>query len=200
MKHLGNDFLVRGVDDELFAGERIELEEHLVGCEECRRRYRELGALTVHLEHAVGRTPVAVAMDARGRIESEIVRRTVAKNSKRRGSMFRWAAAAVLVGGAILIPTAIHHVPAVGPATVGGGQPPSFELDGETFIGLPYSNPELPISSSRIVQMEIPVSSLTDAGIVVTPVSDEPHEGSVLADVLLGADGEPRAVHVVSEL
>jgi hypothetical protein len=80
----------------------------------------------------------------------------------------------------------------VGPAT--------FELDGETFVALPDSNPGLPVNSARIVQMEVPVSSLADAGILVEAIAGDAGDRSVLADVLLGADGEPRGVHVLSGL
>jgi hypothetical protein len=75
-----------------------------------------------------------------------------------------------------------------------------IEVDGETFIALPYSNPDLAASAPRIVQMQVPVSSLADIGIALEPVSNEVlnQDRSVLADVLLGADGQPLGVHVVS--
>jgi hypothetical protein len=76
----------------------------------------------------------------------------------------------------------------------------AIEVDGETFIALPYSNPDLPVSAPRIVQMQVPVSSLTDIGIALDPVTNDAlnQDRSVLADVLLGADGQPMGVHVVS--
>jgi len=48
--------------------------------------------------------------------------------------------------------------------------------------------------------MQVPVSSLADIGIALEPVSNEVlnQDRSVLADVLLGADGQPLGVHVVS--
>ena len=77
--------------------------------------------------------------------------------------------------------------------------PSTFDIDGETFVALPYSDSEVPASESRIVQMQVPVSSLADAGVVFEPVSNETAavDRSVLADVLVGADGEPMAVHVI---
>jgi hypothetical protein len=76
----------------------------------------------------------------------------------------------------------------------------AFEIDGETFISLPFSNPDLPVNARRIVQMQVPVSSLAEAGIVVEPIANRVAQPdySVLADVLLGLDGQPLAVHVVS--
>jgi len=74
----------------------------------------------------------------------------------------------------------------------------AFEIDGEAFVALPYSNPELPIGGSRIVQMQVPLSSLAEAGIIVEPLSSDfsAPEHPVLADVLLGLDGQPLGVHV----
>ena len=72
-------------------------------------------------------------------------------------------------------------------------------MDGEKFWALPYSNPDLPVTA-RVIQMEVPVASLADAGIVVEPVlsrTSEP-DRAVLADILLGLDGQPVGVHVVS--
>ena len=49
--------------------------------------------------------------------------------------------------------------------------------------------------------MEIPVTSLADAGIVVESVlsrAAQP-EQAVLADVLLDVDGQPLGVHVINE-
>jgi len=48
--------------------------------------------------------------------------------------------------------------------------------------------------------MQVPVSSLADIGISSEPVVNEAfnQDRTVLADVLLGADGQPLGVHVVS--
>jgi hypothetical protein len=74
-----------------------------------------------------------------------------------------------------------------------------FEVAGELFSPLPYSNPDLPIGAPHIVRMQVPVSSLSDAGIAFEPVSNQAltADSSVLADVLLGMDGQPLGVHVL---
>ena len=74
----------------------------------------------------------------------------------------------------------------------------AIEAGGETFIPLPYSNPDLPVNESRIVEMQAPVSALNDIGIVLEPVSSREarSDGSVLADVLMGTDGQPLGVHI----
>jgi hypothetical protein len=76
----------------------------------------------------------------------------------------------------------------------------AIEVDGETFVALPYSNPDLPSSAPRIVQMQVPASSLADVGIALEPIANGVfnQDRTVLADVLLGADGQPLGVHVVS--
>ena len=43
----------------------------------------------------------------------------------------------------------------------------AIEVGGETFVPLPYSNPDLPVNESRIVEMQVPVSALNDIGIVL---------------------------------
>jgi hypothetical protein len=78
----------------------------------------------------------------------------------------------------------------------------TIEVDGETFMSVPYSNSELSTAAPHIVQMQVPVSSLADVGIVFEPVMNRVGPGpdserSVLADVLVGADGQPRGVHVL---
>jgi anti-sigma factor RsiW len=209
VSHLQPELLVRAMDDELSAVERVALEGHLANCESCRQKYRELGALSVRIENAVAATPVAVPLNPRALLESALARNEAASelSSKRRAAgTWRWgvAMAATLVLGAVLLPRHFVHVSEQGNGTLqfdtrsaGAG---TFELDGETFVALPDSNPGLPVSSARIVQMEVPVSSLADAGILIEAMADESADRSVLADVLLGADGEPRGVHVLSGL
>jgi hypothetical protein len=74
----------------------------------------------------------------------------------------------------------------------------TIDINGESFIPLPYSNPDLPLNAPRIVEMRVPVSSLTEAGIVFEPTSNNFTEHTVLANVLLGLDGQPMGVHVLS--
>ena len=77
--------------------------------------------------------------------------------------------------------------------------PSLLEIEGETFVPLPYSNPDLPVPSHRIVQMQVPVSSLADAGVQFEGISNVASgaDQSVLADILLGIDGQPLGVHVL---
>jgi hypothetical protein len=49
--------------------------------------------------------------------------------------------------------------------------------------------------------MQIPVSSLAEVGIITEPVTRRAmsSDDAVLADVLLGLDGQPLGVHVIAE-
>ncbi len=205
--HLTNDLLVRAMDDELSGAESVLVESHLAECGECRQSYRSLRVLSAGIESFVTAIP-AHSSDAQREL---LARKLHSRNAplplphtpEKVLRRFGWgmAIAATLAIGIMLAPRSKHSVgssPAVASDLQSGG---SFEIDGETFIRLPYSNPDLPMSSAHIVQMQVPVSSLMDAGIVFEPISSQvaAPDRSVLADVLLGIDGQPLGVHVLGE-
>jgi hypothetical protein len=113
---------------------------------------------------------------------------------------FGWgmAIAATLALGILVAPRAKHTAAETQTSSIAVPSN-ALEVDGESFVALPYSNPDLPVSASRIVQMQVPVSSLADVGIALEPVSSRVsgEDRSVLADVLIGADGQPLGVHVL---
>ena len=209
MTHLTNDILVRHLDDELLGAELLEADRHLESCEQCRWELASLrraaGAVDnfflsfqpmfeeserAELAQSLG----AVAMPNRG-------------NPNRVGGGSRWAwasgLAACVAAGVLYLSTSsvVFHRGAVRQmASSSAASPSSFEVDGEKFWALPYTSVDSP-STARVLQMEIPVTSLADAGIVVEPVlsrAAQP-ERAVLADVLLGVDGQPLGVHVINE-
>ena len=204
--HLGNELLVRALDDELSSAERLAFESHMARCEECASRYREFGAASVHFDSLLAAVPVSPAGDKRVALETEMIRRerALALSGKAR----RWprslaligAAAASLAFGIWMLPHAHLKSDAETALRSEVSGPSTFEADGETFTSLPYSNTELPMNTHRVVRMRVAVSSLLDAGVIFEPISNEAASGdrSVLADVLLGMDGEPLGVHVVS--
>jgi hypothetical protein len=61
---------------------------------------------------------------------------------------------------------------------------------------LPYSDPSLPINTADIVRVEIPLSALASSGIIRTQPGTA--DALVKADVLLGMDGQPSAIRLVS--
>jgi hypothetical protein len=65
------------------------------------------------------------------------------------------------------------------------------------FIRLPYSNPSLPLEAADIVRVQMRLSTLANSGVIrVMPGSGD---GWVQADVLLGMDGEPYGIRLVSQ-
>lgn len=205
--HLTNDFLVRAIDDELSPAEGARVDAHISCCEECRQQYQDLRLLSRNLQSVVGQAPTAHSIGERQVLIEQLDAREHANLASHAPEKvlrrFGWgmAIAAGLALGLVFAPRPNHAVnstpPSVSQSSGGGGG--VFEVAGETFVALPYSNPDLPLSAPHIVQMQVPVSSLTDAGIIFEPVSTEfsSPDRSVLADVLLGIDGQPLGVHVI---
>jgi anti-sigma factor RsiW len=202
--HLTDDLLVRAMDDELPGGESVALDSHLSRCEECRHRYQELRSLSNRIESTIAavtpehsrqeRESLARALESR---EQQIAARPPQKILRR----FGWgmAIAATLAVGILFGPQWTHRNKMV--FSTGETQASTtIEVDGETFVALPYSNPDLPLTSPHVVQMQVSASSLTDAGVVFEPISSQVSapDRLVLADVLLGIDGQPLGVHVLS--
>lgn len=207
--HLDDDLLVRSIDDELSGSETVLVAAHLASCEHCRQKHQQLHSLSAGLESQIAALVPEVRPDAwigeRNGLAHALELR---ENAARRPAAPRilprlgWgmAMAATLAIGIMLAPQWKQHFVLGHSAAPQGQSSTSFEFDGETFVALPYSNPDLPLMAPHIVQMQVPVSSLADAGIVLEPVSGEVSaaDRSVLADVLLGIDGQPLGVHVLS--
>jgi hypothetical protein len=201
--HVSDSLLIRAIDDELNEIEAREVESHLAACEECARRRQRVRQVSAQLEAAIGETPVALSGQQRDRLERQLEMRELAASTKHRSPVLRRLSWAMAVAAALAF--ALMFVPqwkrapkrADRLATL---QPSTFEVDGERFMALPYSNPDLPVNTAQIVQMQVPVSALADAGIVFEPISNEigGTDRSVRADVLLGLDGRPVGIHVLS--
>lgn len=205
LEHLSDDLLVRSIDDELSGSETLTVESHLAHCAECTRRHHELRSVSGWIESAIDavrpgysdaqRESIAQALEAReGEAASPGPRKVL------RG--FGWSMAiAAALAVALLFGPQWRHSSRAGLTSEGDAQTnAALEVDGETFIPLPYSNPDLPVAASHVVEMQVPVSSLADAGIVFEPISSEVSapDRSVLADVLIGIDGQPLGVHVLN--
>jgi anti-sigma factor RsiW len=201
--HLGNDQLLRALDDELPAAEASCVEEHLAVCEECKGRYREFGGISVRLERFVSATPSKEHPGEREELARQFREQDAMHSKARRAGSVRgragWsiAIAAGLVFALLFLPRT--HSSVVPNALTTAGMPQTFEVAGETFVALPYSDAELSMSAPHIVEMQVPVSSLAEAGVLFEPVSSEQAnpDRAVLADVLFGLDGEPLGVHVI---
>jgi anti-sigma factor RsiW len=201
-QHVSDDLLVRFLDDELPASDASTVEQHLNTCAECKHRYHRLGGVSKTVESFVaGISPEfsAAERDALVVLLNTDVRPS-AHPSQKVFQRFAWgmALAASLVLGMMFAPQLKQAGNKIASADL--QQPPGLlEVDGETFVPLPYSNPDLPMAAHHIVQMQVPVSSLADAGVHFEPISSEvtSSDESVLADVLLGIDGQPLGVHVL---
>lgn len=203
-QHLLNDLLTRFLDDELSTVESAAAEQHLNGCAECRQKYHDLSRVSKSIENFAGRiSPQFSGMERDALVvllNTEV--RTSTRPPQRVLQRFAWgmALAASLTLGLILAPQFRHTEVKTSGSVQDAQQAASLiEVDGESFVPLPYSNPDLP-TTPHIVEMQVPVSSLTDAGVQFEAISNEVSnsDGSVLADVLLGIDGQPLGVHVLS--
>ncbi|MGA8027489.1 MAG: hypothetical protein WB992_10100 [Bryobacteraceae bacterium] len=203
-EHLENELLLKALDDEVSGAQIVIVESHLSKCEKCVRKFRELRAVSGGIESLLASFEVEDDYRQRDYLNQELERRerlrSAPPSAERVLRRFGWgmAIAATLAIATVVIS---HRGPqAPGPAAAAESQTAeTFEVDGETFVALPYSNPELPMSAPHIVEMQVPVSSLTDAGVIFEPVSSEvsAQDRSVLADVLLGMDGQPLGVRVL---
>jgi anti-sigma factor RsiW len=202
--HVSDDQLVRMIDDELTRSESTLVELHLVCCAECSRRHQELRSLSLRIEAAIVASVTSDSGEQRESLRNALEareRKIASSRPQKVLQRFGWgmAVAAMLSLGILFGPQWTHRTKSSNPVAEHGQTNATFDVDGETFAALPYSNPDLPVTSPHVVQMQIPVSSLTDAGIILQPVSSQisAPDASVLADVLLGTDGQPLGVHVL---
>jgi hypothetical protein len=201
--HLTGDLLVRAIDSELTGDEIIEVENHLNQCENCRLEAQRLRGVSANLRLLVDSMNVANVAGDRDILAGEMLaaeqRRAAKQAPERVMKRFGWgmAVAATLALGIILAPK--HKPIANATAPTGVTLTSAIEVDGESFIPLPFSNPDLPVAAPRVIQMQVSVSTLAELGVSLEPVANEvTGQDTVLADVLLGADGQPMGVHVLS--
>ncbi|MGH9584103.1 MAG: anti-sigma factor family protein [Bryobacteraceae bacterium] len=205
-EHPRHDLLVRALDDELLPEEAAAADRHLSQCEACKREYEALRALSVRLGAVVGSIGGEAGEGARDSLRAALDAREQSPAAPRRPRKLLRnfglgvALAAGLILAALLVPWTSRLGETSRPHAVVEEANGAIEIDGETFIALPYSNPDLPMSAAHIVEMQVPVASLADAGISFEPISAVAANdgGSVLADVLIGLDGQPLGVHVLS--
>jgi hypothetical protein len=199
--HLSDALLVGSMDDELTPAEQASVTAHLPLCQSCSERYEALRQLSTKVESALAAPALEFSEEQHDYLERQLQARELQTPAVRNSHVLRRLSWAMAIAAALAF--ALMFVPewkrsaSVNQAAV---QPSSFQVDGETFVALPYSNPDLPLNTSHIVRMQVPVSSLAAAGVVFEPISAETsaQDRSVLADVLLGLDGQPLGVRVLS--
>jgi hypothetical protein len=202
-RHLTHLQLTKALDNELSGSEAAFVLPHLLQCEECGKAVEELRLASSRIDALFASLTVEQLPSERERLKNTLSAlggsRKVQQTPEKVMRRFGWgmAIAATLAVGILVAP---NHRDEQKPSTVATAMADSLEVDGETFIALPYSNPDLPVGSSHVVQMQVPLSSLADVGIMLEPVSNEVSglDRSVLADILVGADGQPLGVNVLS--
>ena len=109
---------------------------------------------------------------------------------KRRRRTKYWTAAAGVAAAIVLIIAAMHRQPDA------DSSPPAPPAQVEQpFVPIPYVLPPAPYERVEVVRMRVPVSALIAAGL---PMRTDDPAGQAEADVLVGQDGRPRAVRLVS--
>ncbi|HEX6545169.1 MAG TPA: zf-HC2 domain-containing protein [Bryobacteraceae bacterium] len=225
--HLTHEEMVLLIDGELDAVAQGRVETHLADCAECLKRYEDLAEFSGVLNHSIESFPVAVPPGARQRLEAAMGQHPAIR-PMRPIRWWQWAAVAAgliimlallhprrsspvevkpaspsvakstpsqtaPVSSAIPKPTITKKRPLAPSASHRAKQDPSFE---NAFIRLPYSDPSLPINTADVVRVEIPLSALANSGVIRTPPGTA--DALVKAEVLLGLDGQPSAIRLVS--
>jgi hypothetical protein len=157
-----------------------ELSAHLAGCGECARFFDEQAALTAALARVAEE-------NARAERAAAIVARVFAdcRAQPSRGNLWRPVAAAALAASL-----------AAGVFLGPGPAPPPHAQAAEPFVEIPFVAPLAPYERAEIQRMDLPVAALIAAGFEVH-VPDP--AGTVTADVLVGQDGRPHAIRLISE-
>ena len=202
--HLDNGLLIQFLDGELAGdGEFARVRTHLSTCLRCRQKRDEFARLSSEIENIAGTVPVTGLPEARAKLRRALLRKEGAEstwqNPAKTMRRFGWgmAIAASLALGILLAPLLHRSVQPLGYPSE-QSKMATLEVDGENFIAVPYSNPDLPLNAPRIVEMQLPASSLAAAGIFLQPAANGTVDRTVAADVLLGMDGQPLGVHLLS--
>jgi hypothetical protein len=207
--------LARGA--EIGADAEARLDRHLDQCANCSARLARERELTAALKAMAGAEPLSTKAQA---IEAELLaafdrqraaaatqRASLRPGPARRHVRAWFAAAAVLV-----LAVAAWQVAVRGPSPRGAvagidterarpGASPGSELspqaDGQetAFVALPSAIGLPALESGRIVRVALPAAELPAYGFIVEP---RPVGGAIEADVLVGQDGQPRAIRFVT--
>jgi hypothetical protein len=201
--HPDHSVLIRHLDGELAGGEWMRVDAHLACCPECRARQAEFRDLSSGIEAALRAVPARGSAAERVRLSEKLAQAAPAASSSvvvlRR---FGWGMAlAAGLALAVLLAPLTSKSPrtrsVVDTQRALAAVSSAININGETFIALPYSDPALPLNASRIVEMQVPVSALAEAGVAVQPSWNGSGDGMVSANVLLGIDGQPLGIDVL---
>jgi hypothetical protein len=191
--HLSESQLIQALDGELSSAAQIEVDLHLANCETCLERYESYAAVSETISRAIEAEPVAGARLARQQLAqrlNEAEQPSVRPPNSRR-FLWAWAAAACFALVLLFAGYRAQTRHAAAPQSKA-----TEALPASSFIRLPYSDPSLPLESADVIRVRMRASTLANAGII--RVSPNTNDGWVQADVLLGIDGEPRGIRLIS--
>ena len=205
--------LARGV--EIDTGASARLRAHLDQCASCTARLAREEELTAALKAMAGAEPPSMRARA---IEAELLKAFDAQRAASatqpaahrpgpaRQRVRAWlAAAAVLVLAVAAWQVAVRRpmpesataglVPARPASGPGPELAPQAGNQETAFVALPSAIGLPALESGRIVRVALPAAELPSYGFIVEP---RPVGGAIEADVLVGQDGQPRAIRFVT--
>lgn len=140
------------------------------------------------LEEATGRLAAELEeTEAPPAIELAVLAEFDRVNRRKRARYWISAVGAAAASIACIWTVAVYRQPAPAPAAVAQTEQP--------FIPIPYVLPPAPYERVEVVRMNVPVAALIAAGL---PVRTDDPGAQAEADVIVGQDGRPRAVRLVS--
>lgn len=164
------------------------VESHLDGCTSCAARLQRERALTSSLKAVAGLTSGArppVEMEQR-LLDAYAVMHAQASRTRTFSRVWR-AAAAVLLIAAGLSTWSVWDVQP-------GSPPNAARGPFDEFMPLPIASALPALESGVIVRIEVPVSALPRYGLVIP----DTRKSEVQADLLVGQDGQPRAIRLIN--
>ncbi len=236
--HPSDQLLLRALDRELSASERVVVETHVAQCPECLGKLDRLADLSTSIARLIEATPAPAPRTSRDRLAQTLALETPVAQKR---NFQTWAACGAIAACLVVALFAGLHRQAVftsdpeplPPSTKADALPVKKLLSpvpqkmiqqgktsapvqplrvaakdtkasgpsrasnsGGPFIALPYSNPALPLQGRQVVRVNLPVDALASAGIV-SPLQTSA-TSMVQADLLLGVDGEPTGIRLVS--
>jgi hypothetical protein len=167
--------------------------EHLSGCPGCAGRWRNERVLTRELQILSDR---AASHRPPQRVRELVMQEFERQRRAHRWRWLRWVpapAAALLVVVAVL---GVRHRDVVTPVpqTMVMAAVPT-DASEEGFVDVPYAPPLAPGEFVSVVRQELEPAELVRMGLPYSGIGEAP----VMADVVVGEDGFPRAVRVSDE-
>lgn len=192
------------LDGELGVAESSELKRHIAGCAECDARWKLLAGgskLVAEYHMAVLDRAAPAATRKRRWIPLGLAACAAAALL-----LLLWAwrpSPATLVKAVPVADSTKQEAPverslpiAIQPKVVVASHKKRVKVpvEEEVFLPLPYSDPALPVGDSLVLRVELTEEALSAAG---APVMNAQIGEPMLADVLFGLDGQPRAIRFV---